>query len=571
MGPSNPSGRDVLRDAVRGQRRFVALGSLLGSGHQIGEALVPVLIGIVIDQAVTDSDTGALLLWLAILAVVYVGLALSFRIGAWSGERASVQAEHALRITLVRRVLDPGGGAEEGRLPGALANIATEDAKRVGVVNLALMFGISALMGLLTCAVVLLRTSVLLGLVVLLGTPILLWLGHLLSKPLESRSEAEQERAAHASAVAADLVAGLRILKGIGGESTAIARYRTTSRDSLKATLRAARAQAFQNGMVLALTGCLIAVVALVGGRLAAQGSISLGQLVSAVGLALFLLGPLETLAWVNAEFAQGRASAARIAEVLATPQAVTSGGRSLPQQVRGAVRLSGLSHGGLREVDLDIAPGELLGVVATDPAHAADLLRCLSRQTDPEAGTVELDGVPLRDLDPAELRTSLLVAEHDADLFEGTVRENVTAAVIAGAGADSVSVDPESAMAAAGVAQVAQTLPDGEDTKVSERGRSLSGGQRQRVALARALAADRPVLVVHDPTTAVDAVTEARIAAGLREIRKGRTTVLVTTSPALLAVTDRVVLLDDGRITDSAPHTDLVRRHEAYRAAVLS
>ncbi|MER5220875.1 ABC transporter ATP-binding protein [Streptomyces flaveus] len=564
MGPSYPSGRDVLRDTVRGQRRNVALGSLLGSGHQIGEALVPVLIGIVIDQAVTDSDTGALFLWLAILAVVYVGLAFSFRIGAWSGEKASVQAEHALRITLVRRVLDPGGGAEEGRLPGAMANIATEDAKRVGAVNLALMFGISALMGLLTCAVVLLRTSVLLGLVVLLGTPVLLWLGHLLSKPLESRSEAEQERAAHASAVAADLVAGLRILKGIGGESTAIARYRTTSRDSLQATLRAARAQAFQNGMVLALTGCLIAVVALVGGRLAAQGSISLGELVSAVGLALFLLGPLETLAWVNAEFAQGRASAARIAEVLATPHSVTSGGQSLPQQVRGAVRLSGLSHGGLREVDLDIAPGELLGVVATDPAHAADLLRCLSRQTDPEAGTVELDGVSLRDLDPAQMRTALLVAEHDADLFEGTVRDNVTAAA-------PDSHDAEPAMTAAGVAQVAQTLPDGEDTAVSERGRSLSGGQRQRVALARALAADRPVLVVHDPTTAVDTVTEARIATGLREIRKGRTTVLVTTSPALLAVTDRVVLLDDGRITDTAPHTDLVRRHEAYRAAVLS
>lgn len=564
MGPSYPSGRDVLRDTVRGQRRNVALGSLLGSGHQIGEALVPVLIGIVIDQAVTDSDTGALFLWLAILAVVYVGLALSFRIGAWSGEKASVQAEHALRVALVRRVLDPGGGAEEGRLPGAMANIATEDAKRVGAVNLALMFGISALMGLLTCAVVLLRTSVLLGLVVLLGTPVLLWLGHLLSKPLESRSEAEQERAAHASAVAADLVAGLRILKGIGGESTAIARYRTTSRDSLQATLRAARAQAFQNGMVLALTGCLIAVVALVGGRLAAQGSISLGELVSAVGLALFLLGPLETLAWVNAEFAQGRASAARIAEVLATPHSVTSGGQSLPQQVRGAVRLSGLSHGGLREVDLDIAPGELLGVVATDPAHATDLLRCLSRQTDPEAGTVELDGVSLRDLDPAQMRTALLVAEHDADLFEGTVRDNVTAAA-------PDSHDAEPAMTAAGVAQVAQTLPDGEDTAVSERGRSLSGGQRQRVALARALAADRPVLVVHDPTTAVDTVTEARIATGLREIRKGRTTVLVTTSPALLAVTDRVVLLDDGRITDTAPHTDLVRRHEAYRAAVLS
>jgi len=562
--PSQLSGRDVLRQTVRGQRRDVAVGSLLGSGHQLGEAMVPVLIGLVIDRAVTDSDTGSLVSWLVVLAIVYVGLALSWRFSAWSADRAAAQAEHTLRISLVRRVLAPGGGAEEGRLPGALANIATEDAKRVGAVNMAVMAGISALAGVVVSAVVLLRTSVTLGMVVLLGTPVLLWLGHLLSKPLESRSEAEQERAAHASAVAADLVAGLRVLKGIGGESTALARYRTTSRDSLQATLKAARAQAFQSGMVLTLTGCLIAAVALVGGRLAAQGDISLGQLVSAVGLALFLLGPLEVLAWVNAELAQGRASATRIAEVLAAPHSVTPGTATLAEPVRGAVRLTGVSLGGLRGLDLDIAPGELLGVVATDPAHATDLLRCLARQSDPESGTVELDGVPLRDLDPAELRTALLVAEHDADLFEGTVRSNVTAA------APDVA-DPEPAMTAAGVAQVAQTLPDGEDTAVSEQGRSLSGGQRQRVALARALAAERPVLVVHDPTTAVDAVTEAGIATGVREIRKGRTTVLVTTSPALLSVTDRVVLLEDGRVTDTAPHADLIHRHETYRAAVLS
>ncbi|MEV8314137.1 ABC transporter ATP-binding protein [Streptomyces sp. NPDC059900] len=564
MSSSSPSGRDVLRESIRGQRRDVAVGSVLGSGHQIGEALVPVLIGVAIDQAVTDSDTGALLICLGVLAVGYVALALSFRFGAMAGERAAATAEHTLRIRLVRRVLAPGGGAEEGRLPGALANIATEDAKRVGAVNMAVMSGISALTGILTCAVVLLRMSPTLGLVVLLGTPVLLWLGHLLSKPLESRSEAEQERAAHASAVAADLVAGLRILKGIGGESAAIARYRTTSRDSLGATLKAARAQAFQSGVVLALTGCLIAVVALVGGRLAAGGDISLGELVSAVGLALFLVGPLEVLAWVNAELAQGRASAGRVAEVLATAPAVTAGDRSLPQPVRGAVRLEGVRHGGLRGVDLDVAPGELLGVVATDPAHAGDLMRCLARHTDPDAGTVRLDGIALRDLDPAELRTAMLVAAHDADLFEGTVRENVTAAAPDGS-------DPEQAMAAAGVTQVAQTLPDGEHTPVGDRGHSLSGGQRQRVALARALAAERPVLVVHDPTTAVDAVTEARIAAGLREIRKGRTTVLVTTSPALLSVTDRVVLLDAGRVTDTAPHADLIQRHESYRAAVLA
>ncbi|MEU8265886.1 ABC transporter ATP-binding protein [Sphaerisporangium sp. NPDC049002] len=589
------SGREVLRRAIRGQRRDVTLGSVLGAGHQAGEALVPVLIGVVIDQAVSEGDAGALLRWLAVLAVVYVGLSFSFRFGARAGERAAERAAHVLRVELVRRVLDPGGGAENGRLPGTLATIATEDAKRVGVVNMALMTGISALVGVLVGAVVLLRTSVPLGLMVLLGTPVLLLLGHLLSKPLERRSEAEQERAAHASGVATDLVAGLRVLKGIGAEPAAVARYRRTSRDSLVATLRAARAEAWQSGMVLALTGGFIAVVALVGGRLAAQGDISLGQLVSAVGLALFLLGPLEVFSWVNADLAQGRASAGRIAEVLAAPPAVPSGGARPARPVRGAVRLRGVSHGGLRQVDMDVAPGEVLGVAATDPADATALLRCLSRQADPDEGVVELDGVPLRDLDPADIRMAILVAEHDADLFEGTLHDNVTATTpddaapdaagtaetahptaagadhiprtMAAAGADEIA----RAMAAAGVDEIVRALPRGGDTAVSERGRSLSGGQRQRVALARALAADRPVLVVHDPTTAVDAVTEARIATGIREFRRGRTTILVTTSPALLAVADRVVLLHDGRATDTAPHADLVRRHAAYRTAVLA
>lgn len=564
MGVSVPSGRNVLGRAVRGQWRDVALGSLLGAGHQAGEALVPVLIGLVVDQAVAGSDMGALLRWLAVLAVVYVGLSFSFRFGAHAGERAAEQAGHALRLELVRRVLDPRGGAENGRLPGALTIIATEDAKRVGAVNMALMSGISALAGLLVGAVVLLRTSVPLGLTVLLGTPVLLWLGHLLSKPLEQRSEAEQERAAHASGVAADLITGLRVLKGIGAESAAVARYRRTSRESLTATLRAARAESWQSGMILALTGAFIAVVALVGGRLAAQGDISLGQLVSAVGLALFLLGPLEVFSWVNAELAQSRASAARIARVLAAPPAVTGGDRPLPQPVRGGVRLRGVSHGGLREVDLDLAPGEMIGVAATDPADAAALLRCLSRQADPDTGVVELDGVTMRDLDPADIRMAVLVAEHDADLFEGTLHDNVGAAAPG-------SADPARAMAAAGADEIARTLPGGGDAAVSERGRSLSGGQRQRVALARALAADRPVLVVHDPTTAVDAVTEARIAAGIREIRRDRTTILVTTSPALLTVADRVVLLDGGRVVDEAPHAELIRRHALYRTAVLA
>ncbi|MFG3044345.1 ABC transporter ATP-binding protein [Streptomyces sp. NPDC048241] len=579
MGSGEPSGRDVLTRSVRGQARRVALGAGFGCVHQLGEALVPVLIGVVIDQAVAGQDAGRLLGWLAVLAVMYVVLSWSFRLGARSGERAAEEAAHTLRLAVVRRVLDPRGGAEAGLLPGELANVATEDAKRVGAVNMALMSGIWAVAGIAVSAVALLVTSVPLGLIVLVGTPVLLWLGHLLSKPLERRSEAEQDRAAHASGVAADLVAGLRVLKGLGAERAAVARYRRTSRVSLAATLRAARAESWQTGLVLALTGGFIALIALVGGRLALEGSLSLGQLVSAVGLALFLLGPLETFAWVNAELAQGRASAARIAGVLSAAPAVHGGDDAVPEPVRGALRLRGVRLGGPEGVDLDLPAGLLTGIAVTDPAGAETLLRLLGREHDPETGSVELDGVPLTRLDPAALRAAVLVAAHDAALFGGSLAANVTPADVtpadvtpadeaAGAASDPLT---ERVLAAARVDEVARSLPHGTATEVGEGGRSLSGGQRQRVLLARALRAEPPVLVLHDPTTAVDAVTEARIAEGLRKLRRGRTTVVVTNSPALLAVTDRVVLLDGGRIGAEGTHEQLVRADADYRTAVLA
>ncbi|GAA4449289.1 ABC transporter ATP-binding protein [Phytohabitans houttuyneae] len=553
----------VLGRAIGGQRRHVGLAALFAASHQAGEALVPVVIGVVIDTAVATGSVTRLVLWLAVLAAVFAVLSFSWRFGARAAERASEWAAHDLRVDLTRRILHPGGGAETGRLAGELANIATGDAGRVGGVNVVLPSAIAALTGFLVSAVALLWISVPLGLVVLLGAPPLLWLGHLLGRPLERRSAVEQERAAHASGVAADLVAGLRVLKGIGAERAAVDRYRGTSQESLAATLRAARTQAAHDGAILALTGVFIAAVALVGGRLAASGDISVGDLVAAVGLALFLLNPLQLFAWVNAELAQGRASAKRIAAVLAAPAAVTAGGARLPDPVRGRVTLTGVHHGPLSGVDLEVAPGELLGVVAPDPAAATALLSALARDADPAEGEVALDGVPLSTLDPADLRGAILVAAHHATLFAGPLLANVTPAYATAGGVDR-------ALAAASADEVARSLPDGVDTVLGERAQSLSGGQRQRVALARALAADPPVLVLHDPTTAVDAVTESRIAAGIREIRAGRTTVVVTTSPALLAATDRVAVLDGGTVTAVGRHADLVATDATYRATVL-
>ncbi|MER6656547.1 ABC transporter ATP-binding protein [Streptomyces microflavus] len=561
---ADTAGRGVIRRAVAGQRRDVVVGSLLGAAHQTGEALVPVLIGLIVDRAVVRPDGGALAAWLVVLAVVYAMLSYGFRFGARAGERAAEQAAHQLRLDVVRRVLAPHGGAEAGRPPGALVNVATEDARRVGALNMALTLGIAAVVGVVAGAVLLLRASVPLGLLVLIGAPVLMALGHYLARPLEHRSEAEQERAAHASGVAADLVAGVRVLKGLRAERAAVARYRTTSQASREANVRAARAAALQTGLMLTLTGAFIALVALVGGRLVLSGSIGLGALVSAVGLALFLPGPISVLAWVGAELARARASAARIADVLAAPGETTGGTAEPAAPATGELRLHGLGHAGLDGIDLTVRPGEHLGIVVTDTADAATLLHCLARRCDPDRGRIELDGTPVTELAPAALRSALLVAEHDAQLFDGTLLDNVTAAAPAGA-------DPRPAMDAAAVDEVAATLPGGTSGRIGERGSSLSGGQRQRVALARALAADRSVLVVHDPTTAVDAATEARIATGIRRARTGRTTVLVTSSPALLAATDRVVLIDGGTITAEAPHEDLVRDHPVYRTAVLT
>jgi len=558
--------RAVLRGAIGGQRRRVAVGSVLLIAHQTGEAMVPIVVGATIDRAIVTGDGAALALWLGVLAATFAILSFSYRFGDRSLERASETAAHDLRLALTRRILHPRGGATQGRQSGGLLSIATSDAARVGEIVMVLGVGAAAIAGVAVAATALLGISLVLGALVLAGLPPLLVLIELLGRPLVRRASAEQAEAAGATGVAADLVAGLRVLKGIGAEAPAIERYRNSSRRSLHATLRAANAEAAVVGVGILLTGAFLALVALVGGRLVADGTIGLGEFIAAVGLTGYLTGPFSLSSYVVSGLARARASAERVAALLDTPVAVAGGDRSPHEPPAGAISLRAVRHGGLDGMSLEVAAGEHVAVVAVDGADAAALVELLVRDADPVDGTVALDATPYTELDPDRLRAAVRVSAHDAELFDGSLDDNVRAA-----GHEASPGRIQRALAAADVADVAAALPGGLDGALGERGRALSGGQRQRVALARALAADAAVLVLHDPTTAVDAVTEARIAARMQGLRAGRTTIVVTTSPALLAAADRVVLVCDGRIAATGLHRELLHDHAGYRAAVIA
>jgi putative ABC transport system ATP-binding protein len=572
----------VLSDAVRSQKRDVVLGSLLVTVHQAAEVAVPVVIGVIIDRAVATGDGGAIVRWIAVLAGLFVVLSAAGCTAVYIEERAVTGATHRARLLVARRVLHAGGGVEDA-LPGEVVSLSTVETTRIGEGVGALILTVGALVGVLAGAAVLFATSLTLGLVVVIGLPIVLVAVQALSQPLVARADAQQAAVGSAAGIAADLFAGLRVLKGLGAEAAGVARYRAASTTALGAALDATKVRSAYLGITLGVAGGFLTLVTWVGGREALDGSISVGELVAALGITQFLVGPLGRLAFMTGIVAQARASSEHIAAALDAPPAVAGGTGTLGSApVAGGLALRGLSHQGLSGLDLDVAPGELVGVVATDPADAAALVACLDRSVDPAGGAVEVDGVGVGGLALDEARRAVVVAHHDARLFEGSLGDNVAVALAgtgpAGgpsggtAGPPGDEVDLATALEAAGADAVVDVVPGGLDAPVAEGGRALSGGQRQRVALARALAADPPVLVLHEPTTAVDAATEHRIATGVRSLRAGRrTTVLITASPTLLAVTDRVAVVHGGRVVAEGTHTELAAADDRYRTAVLT
>ncbi|GAA2800205.1 ABC transporter ATP-binding protein [Kribbella solani] len=530
-------------------------GVLMLSLHQATEAAVPVAIGIFVDRAVATSRVQPLLWCVLMMVVLFAVLSNAWKAGARQVVWAIEYETHLLRLEIAQRVLDPRGH-RTGLRSGELLSIATSDAEKAALVMRGVSIGAAACTALVVSSVSLLLVDVPLGLGVLIGVPLLVLGIQALSPLLTRRTSSQQQAVAQTTALATDLVSGLRTLRGIGAQHNAAERYRRSSQATLRATLRAASTNGLQDGVTTALSGLLLAAVAGVSGWFALHGRITIGELITVVGLAQFVAEPVATLGYVSQVIARSRASAERLAGVLSAPPLMVTGTGTAVDADQPPLALEGVSHGTLASLSLVVRPGESVGVLCYDPRDADVLLAVVGGRAPEHTGSVRVGGAVLEELDVELVRRTVLLERHETDLFEGTLRSNLLVETPA----------LERVMVAAGAADLVDEL----DRPLADRGQSLSGGQRQRLGLARALLAEPPLLVLHDPSTAVDAVTEELLAEGLAAERAGQTTLVLTSSPALLGKMDRVVVIADGAVVAEGIHSELAETDPAYQEAVL-
>ena len=538
---------------ARGQWRTLVGGMCFGILWMGTQAVLPAVIGLAIDRGVAAKDTTALLGFAGLMAVMGLVQAASgimrhrFAVSNWltaayrTVQLVGRQAVH-LGDTLPRRVST-----------GEVVTIGTTDLSHLGnVMDVSARFA-GAVVSFVLVAAILLATSVSLGLVVLVGVPLLMLLVGPVLKPLQDRSTRQRELTGELATTASDIVAGLRVLRGIGGEQVFHDRYRRESQTVRRAGVRVARVQSVLDALEVFLPGVFVVVLVWVGARYAVAGRITPGELVAFYGYAVFLMIPLRTANEYAAKLIRAHVSAQRVCRVLAMEPDHPDPDQVLASPPVGAELVD--ERSGLR-----VRPGRLTAVVSATPEESASLADRLGLCGPERDDRVRLGGVPLVGLGHDEVRRRIVVSDTGAMLFSGPLASCLD---------PTGRADVRGALDTASAADVLEALPEGLDSEVAERGRTFSGGQRQRLVLARALALDPEILVLVEPTSAVDAHTEARIAARLRTHRAGRTTVVTTSSPLLLGEVDEVAFLRDGVVVASGTHAELLDERADYRWVV--
>ncbi|MGW7694600.1 ABC transporter transmembrane domain-containing protein [Streptomyces asiaticus] len=509
----------------------LVLSATLGALWMLPLALLPLVVGYAIDDGIGDGSTSSLTGWVvvvAVLAVVQAVAGAGLIQAAVGGQMHAVATSHRVVLRQVTRL---GGSLRHKSGSGDVVAVAAGDIPGIGSAFEVVGRSSGAVVSFVTIAVALTVTSPVLGVVVLIGVPAaLLGIGPLL-RPLQRRNEEQRDRMGTATAQAGDICSGLRVLRGIGGERKFTERFVGVSQEVRRAGESAGRLEAWLGAAGVFLPGLVTIVVAWLGARLVLSDVITPGELVAFYGASVFLVIPVSTATEAVESISQAHVGAGRICRFLslvpeppppADPLTLPSGALPL------ADRATGIE-----------APAGRLTAVTTSGEHGSRTAARITRYGPPVAvdGT-RLAGVPLDRIALPELRRRLVLCSHADILFSGPLR-----AELAG---DRARTDEElrAALHAAAAEDVVEALPHGLDDAVIEGGRSLSGGQRQRLLLARALLAAPDVLVLDDPTSAVDASTEALIARRVARYRAGRTTLVFSGSPLWANAADEVVAL---------------------------
>ncbi|MEJ8651637.1 ABC transporter ATP-binding protein [Streptomyces sp. MS1.AVA.3] len=556
----------LCKQQLGGQLKALAWG-LVNVG---AIAASPLPVGLAV-QAVVDRDGGRLLLAGGLIMALGVLIALGDTMLHRETVTNWITAVARMQQLLARKTTELGSAMTRRVAAGEIVAVSTGDLEKIGwFVEAVSRFGASAVTT-VAVAVALTVYQPELGVLVAIGVPVMALAVLPLLPPATRRADAQREKAGRATELASDTVAGLRVLRGIGGEELFLGRYRSASQEVRKAAVRSARMWSLISAVQVLLPGLLLIAVVWYGARLALDGTIAVGDLVTIYSAVTFLLFPLRHFEEIAQAYSFAKPSAKRTARVLA--QTRQSGGPAKRQESTPTGDLHDPVSG------LTLAAGRLTAVVCGDPDTAGRLAERLGGhppQHDEDDGdgtgplSVVLGGTPLDELPRDVARAAVLVQDKDPMLLSGTLGDllDVPASGRVGATEALAAAQCGDVLTALAQASVDDT-GDPMHTHITERGRSLSGGQRQRLALARSLVTDPEVLVLDEPTSAVDAHTEARIADGLREIRTGRTTVVLTSSPLLLDRAEQVVFLQEGKAVAEATHRELLHSHPAYRAVV--
>ncbi|MEV6418507.1 ABC transporter ATP-binding protein [Streptomyces sp. NPDC051662] len=541
---------------VTSQRGRVAAGATWGSVWMIGLTLPPYLLSRAIDDGLEPGDRAAFLGWVGALFAVGVANALVGMARHRTMTRVRQDASFRTVRVVIRQATRLGATLPRRVTAGEVVTIGIADVSALSRTLTITGPGVGAVVAYLVVAVLLLSVSALLGAVVLLGVPLLAVLvGPLLGR-LQRVETAYRERQGALTARFVDIVGGLRVLSGLGGKDVYAARYRRDSARLKEEGYRVGSVTSWIDALGLGLPALFLAAVTWLAARLAAQGSITVGELVAVYGYVAVLVVPVAFFIEGGYDLSRGLVSARRVIRFLdlepelAGPETEPADGDAPAYPAPLNDPASGVS----------VAPGTLTALVCARPSDATEVADRLGRFVPSDAtwGSLRLDAIAL-----SRIRERVLVADNEADLFAGTLRDAVSGR----------RERDEETITMAVRAAAAQDIVDGRrhgiDSRVLAGGRDLSGGQRQRVRLIRALLADPEVLIAIDPTSAVDAHTEAALASRLRTARSGRTTLVTTTSPLLLERADTVHYLVDGRVAATGSHRELLRDQADYRALV--